>query len=464
MCDGFIRKDNWDIPGNDILSSPVHQPDYASCCFLCQATYGCSAFSYSVSSQQCSLKARMGSAGNSTDGKITGYNPNMCGSFIRKDNWDIPGNDILSSPVHQPDYASCCSQCQATNGCIAFSYSPSSQQCSLKTSIGGGRNSTDDNIIGYYFHPLRGPSTDIHPNTQWQENGLTVAGGNGPGSSLNQLYYPWGLYVDDNETIYVADYENHRIMKWERNATSGQVVAGGNGPGNRSDQLNHPYDVIVDKERDRIFICDYVNKRVVQWPLLHGKSGETIISDMDCWGLTMDEQGSLYVVDPEKYKVKRFKIGDTKGTLIAGGNGQGNALNQFDHPRFIFVDQDYSAYVSEWKNRVTKWMNGEESGILVAGGTEPGNGLGQLSLPKGVVVDHSFTLYVVDSGNNRIMRWPKGATEGSIIIGENGGGGGSNQLTGFGGLSFDRDGNLYVVDNANHRVQKFKIEQTQNDY
>ncbi|CAF3826084.1 unnamed protein product [Rotaria sordida] len=152
MCDGFIRKDNWDIPGNDILSSPVHQPDYASCCFLCQATYGCAAFSYSVSSQQCSLKARMGSAGNSTDGKITGYNreSNMCGSFIRKDNWDIPGNDILSSPVHQPDYASCCSQCQATNGCIAFSYSPSSQQCSLKTSIGGGRNSTDDNIIGYY--------------------------------------------------------------------------------------------------------------------------------------------------------------------------------------------------------------------------------------------------------------------------------------------------------------------------
>jgi hypothetical protein len=74
MCGSFIRKDNWDIPGNDILSSPVKQPDYASCCFQYQVTYGCAAFTYSISSLQCSLKARMGSVGNSTNDGITGYN------------------------------------------------------------------------------------------------------------------------------------------------------------------------------------------------------------------------------------------------------------------------------------------------------------------------------------------------------------------------------------------------------
>ncbi|CAF5119084.1 unnamed protein product, partial [Rotaria sp. Silwood1] len=72
----------------------------------------------------------------------------MCGGFIRKDAWDIHGNDILHSSVKQPDYASCCAQCQATYGCFAFTYSPSSHGCSLKTSIDNGRNSTSDTISG----------------------------------------------------------------------------------------------------------------------------------------------------------------------------------------------------------------------------------------------------------------------------------------------------------------------------
>ncbi|CAF4134824.1 unnamed protein product, partial [Rotaria sordida] len=73
----------------------------------------------------------------------------MCGGFARKEGWNISGNDISSSPVQQPDYASCCSQCQITPGCIAFTYSPSSQQCSLKTSIDSGGSSADDTISGY---------------------------------------------------------------------------------------------------------------------------------------------------------------------------------------------------------------------------------------------------------------------------------------------------------------------------
>ncbi|CAF4961060.1 unnamed protein product, partial [Rotaria sp. Silwood1] len=149
MCYGFIRKDAWDIPGNDILSSPVKQPDYASCCLQCQATYGCFAFTYSPSSHQCWPKTSMRSGGNSTGDTITGYNQNMCSGFVRKDGWNIPDNDILPSPIQQPDYASCCSQCQATSECVAFTYSPSSHECSMKTSMGSGENSTGDSITGY---------------------------------------------------------------------------------------------------------------------------------------------------------------------------------------------------------------------------------------------------------------------------------------------------------------------------
>ncbi|CAF4190988.1 unnamed protein product, partial [Rotaria sordida] len=99
--------------------------------------------------RRCWPKTSIGTGSNSTGDKISGYHPDKCGGFERKDAWDIRGNDILTSPIQQPDYASCCSQCQATLGCIAFTYSSASQQCSLKTSIGSGRSSTGDRISGY---------------------------------------------------------------------------------------------------------------------------------------------------------------------------------------------------------------------------------------------------------------------------------------------------------------------------
>ncbi|CAF4988632.1 unnamed protein product, partial [Rotaria magnacalcarata] len=270
---------------------------------------------------------------------------------------------------------------------------------------------------------------------------------------------PCGLYVDDDQTVYVADQSNHRIVEWKSGATSGQVVAGGNGLGSGDHQLSNPRDVIVDKETNSLIISDNSNERVVRWPRRNGTSGETIISNIDCWGLTMDENGSLYVVDYGNDEVRRYKKGESQGTVVAGGNGRGDRFDQLSIPTYVFVDRDHSVYVSECGNdRVMKWMKGKKEGIIVAGGQGKGNGLTQLSNPKGVVVDQLDTVYVADCVNDQIMRWPKGATQGSVIVGGNGGGGQSNQLNGPEGLSFDRHGNLYVVDLGNHRVQKFNIE------
>ncbi|CAF1299979.1 unnamed protein product, partial [Rotaria sordida] len=303
----------------------------------------------------------------------------------------------------------------------------------------------------FRFVPVRPVFTDIHPNARWQQNGLTVAGGNGNGNGINQLSYSCGLYVDDDQTIYVADQLNHRIVEWKRGTPSGQVVAGGNGQGSGTHQLSKPLDVIVDKETDSLIICDYSNERVVRWPLRNGTSGETIISNIDCVGLTKDENGSLYVVDNGKDEVRRYGRGEFQGTVVAGGNGSGNRLDQLYGPRYVFVDRNNSVYVSEGENhRVMKWVEGAKQGIVVAGGQGKGNGLTQLYGPRGVVVDELGTVYVADRGNNRIMRWTKGATQESVIVGGNGEEGQSNQLNWPDGLSFDRHGNLYVVDYGNH--------------
>jgi sugar lactone lactonase YvrE len=177
-----------------------------------------------------------------------------------------------------------------------------------------------------------------------------VAGGHGQGNGLNQLYQPLGLYIDDEQTVYVADLSNHRIVEWKSGATSGRVVAGGNGQGNRNDQLSNPRDVIVDKQNDSLIICDYSNKRVVRWPLRNGTSRETFVSDIICYGLAMDKDGYLYVADHSKHEVKRWKVGDTNGTVVAGGNTAGNRLDQLSAPTYIFVDQDRSVYVSDCGN------------------------------------------------------------------------------------------------------------------
>lgn len=73
-------------------------------------------------------------------------------------------------------------------------------------------------------------------------SGILVAGiGNGSaGNGSNQLFGPIGIFVDQNFTLYIADYYNHRIQKWSNGSSAGSTVAGSNG------QLNYPTDVIVD--------------------------------------------------------------------------------------------------------------------------------------------------------------------------------------------------------------------------
>ncbi|CAF1387722.1 unnamed protein product, partial [Rotaria sordida] len=301
---------------------------------------------------------------------------------------------------------------------------------------------------------------NIPVDARWKQNGVTVAGGHGEGNATNQLNYPYGLFVDDNQTIVIADFGNHRIIQWKMGDTKGQVVAGGNGEGNRLDQLNYPTNVLIDKETDSLIICDRANRRVVRWSRRSGTTqGEILIDNIRGYGLTMDDQRYLYISDNDKHEVRRYQIGDKNGTIVAGGNGKGAGLNQLDYPTYIFVDQQQAVYVSDnFNHRVMKWNKGAKEGIVVAGGQGEGNALTQLSYPKGLFVDTLGTIYVADPSNNRVMRWPKGAKQSTVIVGGNDKGAGANQFNRLGALSFDQHGNLYVVDWGNHRVQRFLIE------
>ena len=242
-------------------------------------------------------------------------------------------------------------------------------------------------------------------NARWSQNGLTVAGGNGYGNAINQLFCPYGLDTDDdNQSIVIADYGNHRIVEWKIGASHRKVVAGGQGHRNRLDQLYHPTDVLIDKETNSLFIADQDNRRVLRWSRHQETTqGEIIVDNIFCTGLAIDHQRYLYVSDIKNHQVRRYTIGDKNGIVVAGRNGQGNQFNQLNFPTYLFIDEEQAMYVSDSNNhRVMKWNKDANQGIVVAGERGEGNPLTQLSYPNGLFVDTLGTIYVVDLWNDRV--------------------------------------------------------------
>ncbi|CAF3375763.1 unnamed protein product [Rotaria socialis] len=84
-----------------------------------------------------------------------------------------------------------------------------------------------DNLGQRYYDgaiiPMRANAIDIHPYATWSKNGITVAGGNEAGIAIHQIYWAYGLYVDDDLTIYVVERGSHRISEWKSGATNGTV-------------------------------------------------------------------------------------------------------------------------------------------------------------------------------------------------------------------------------------------------
>ncbi|CAF4327241.1 unnamed protein product, partial [Adineta steineri] len=139
---------------------------------------------------------------------------------------------------------------------------------------------------------------------QYQQFGITVAGGNGSGQELNQLSVPCGMFIDNNKSVYIADYYNHRIVKWELNSNTGQTIAGENGKGDQNNQLSYPIDVVFDKENNSFIISDNGNRRVVGNFDQNQTNQQIIISNIDCHGLTIDKNGFIYASDIENHEVR----------------------------------------------------------------------------------------------------------------------------------------------------------------
>ena len=295
-------------------------------------------------------------------------------------------------------------------------------------------------------------------DTDWSDVGITLLKGYGPENVSYHLIDPHSLFIDSNDTFYMTDVNEHRVIQYRLHDGHFRIVAGGNGIGNRSDQLNYPSNAILDKDSNSLIVCDNANYRLVRWFLETNQPELMKIENIRCSDLFLDHHGFLYLNDIDRDEIRRFRIGERNGTVVAGGHGEGKELNQLNSPMFFTIDHEGSIYISDHRNhRIMKWTPGAEKGILIAGGLGAGDGLTQLNQPMGIVVDQWKTIYVADFYNNRVIRWFDETFRGDVIIGHGGPGNEANQLHGPIDLDFDREGNLYVIDHYNNRLQKYLV-------
>ena len=94
------------------------------------------------------------------------------------------------------------------------------------------------------------------------------------------------------------------------------------------------------------------------------------------------------------------------------------------------------------------------TGITVAGTGTSGNALNQLNTPKGVYVDQSENIYVADTSNHRIMLYPATGSLASVFAGVTSiSGNGSAYLSSPNDVFVDSSGNVYIADTNNCRIQ-----------
>ncbi|CAF1484040.1 unnamed protein product [Adineta steineri] len=374
----------------------------------------------------------------------------------------LPLASIITSTIIK-----CQMACLAQIYCRAASFHQSTSNCELFSDMSNeiANMQTDTDITTMIV--IAG--TRSPPVCTWSQTATTIFGSQAgtSGSSLSLLNSPTGMYYDQpNNRLIVGDLENVRILQISLNSSPSvaTVIAGSNGQGCNMNQFTANIGVGLDSSGN-LYGADLHCNQVVRFPSnSNSATSGTLLGSIAAPALIFINQltNDIYVVGNSNNAIYKFVGGSGSPVVVAGGNGNGNALNQLNGPNGVYYDYLYTnaLYVADLSNnRVMKFPSGSTSstyGTVVAGGNGAGNGTNQLNGPRSIVVDSGGTLYVLDRNNNRVQRWLPNATNGTTIAGGTQGTG-SNQLYWPESLIFDSYYNLLVVDRYNNRIQRFNL-------
>jgi NHL repeat-containing protein/ASPM-SPD-2-Hydin domain-containing protein len=300
------------------------------------------------------------------------------------------------------------------------------------------------------------------------------AANQGGTASRTTLYGPVAVAVDTNNNLYVADYNNNRVLFYTTPRTTdgsadqvwGQggsfTLSGCNSGGASATSLCSPDGVALDGAND-LYVADYSNSRVLEFTqaanppsnrtpnLVFGQLSTTTFSGCNqgapapvnatklCSpaGLALDSANDLFVFDSGNNRVLEYFT-----PLSATGGGTGDATAD------VVLGQ-------------TDLTHNAANGVDADSFYRPL----QAALDKSVMPNR---LYLADENNNRILGWrdAAGFTTGApadLVIGQPdfqtascySGGLTGGSVCGPTGVATDASGNLYVADFNNNRVLEF---------
>jgi hypothetical protein len=290
-----------------------------------------------------------------------------------------------------------------------------------------------------YFLAVSYNQPKFCPNATWNENAVTFADQSTVGTE------PYGIFVNTNNTVYVADNTGKRVQVW-REGSNIPITANFIG-------LFSLYSLFVTITGD-IYVDNGGIGRIEKLTLNAIQSSTVMNVDGQCYGLFVDINDNLYCSMSGENQVIKKALDSPTITIVAGTGSYGSLSNMLNGPRGIFVDINFDLYVADFNNdRIQLFKLGELNATTLVG-TGASSDI-TLNQPSGIVLDADKYLFIVDRSNRRIVgQGPNGFR---CLVGCSGSGSASNELDGPITLSFDSYGNMFVTDSRNNRIQKFDL-------
>ena len=322
-----------------------------------------------------------------------------------------------------------------------------------------------------------------------QNNTFLVAGSGSASSTEGQgsaaaFSSPYGVAVDPDGWLYVADYGNHRIRKINTTTNQTYLVAGSSvgyaeGAGSAA-KFNYPQSVVWGDD-GYLYVGDYVGNRIrkinvtTNQTYLVAGNGSTAYAEgagnlsafyypsSVAWG----SDGYLYVSDERNNRIRKINTTTNQTYLVAGNGsftyaeGAGN-LSAFYYPKGVAWGSDGYLHVADYYNyRIRKINTTTNQTYLVAGSSsgyaEAAGSSAKFNLPNGVDWGDDGFLYVADLSNYRIRKINTTTNQTYLVAGSSSG---YNEGTAS-GAKFQNpssvawgSGWLYVADSANNRIRK----------
>jgi hypothetical protein len=173
-----------------------------------------------------------------------------------------------------------------------------------------------------------------------------------------------GLFIDIKNTIYCSIRFSHQILKRSLDSsTNTTIVAAGTGsPGSESNELKEPYGIFVDINLN-LYVADRDNSRIQLFSFgqlngmtVAGKGSAVNFTLLAPQGIVVDTDGNMFITESGN---SRIVVVGPMGSrcLVACKGGDGSRPHQLDSPRTMAFDSYGNMFVADsLNNRVQKFL------------------------------------------------------------------------------------------------------------